>query len=185
MITSQYEGRCRQCGTKHKVGEQVYWTKGTKGVICLDCVASGLSGGPAPPISPLGAAYGAGPTFKGIPLFGKSWQTAAYYAQTKQTPPPGYNYNPQTATYHPPTTPAPTPPRPAPTATSQNHLALAALAALEALIMEMATSQMTPEMDDSWRKYQKIKALALNPGTAGEERAALKQAVIHAVKLAF
>lgn len=119
------------------------------------------------------------------PLLGRSWRTAYSYAASKQTPPSNAAFNPTTNSYHVSSTPKPFIPRQASTDHSQNQLALVALAALEALILEMATSCMTPEMDEGWKKLQKIKALALNPGTKGEERAALKQAVIHAVKLAF
>ena len=113
-----------------------------------------------------------------------NYQSAMNQAFSQGPLPPGFNYNPTSDSFVPPPPPKPQP-RSAPTDASQNTLALAALVALEALIMEMATSCMTPEMDAAWQKYKKLKALALNPGTPGEERAALKQAVLHAVKLAF
>ncbi len=64
-------------------------------------------------------------------------------------------------------------------------LVLVALSALEAAIIESATQNLTPEAELGWEKYQKIKALALSPGTKGEEQNAFKLALIQAVKLAF
>jgi hypothetical protein len=60
-----------------------------------------------------------------------------------------------------------------------------ALAVLEEAIIENASTQMTPELEAHWGKVQKLKALALAPGTAEEGRAALKQALIAAIKLAL
>lgn len=75
-----------------------------------------------------------------------------------------------------------TQPKPKPSITD---LALAALVACEALIVETAGKVMTAEMEKVWLQYQKVKALALQPGTGHEERSALKRALIDAVKVGF
>jgi len=64
--------------------------------------------------------------------------------------------------------------------------ALGALLLLEKVMVEKAQKfGVTPELEKSFDKYQKLKAVALRPGTSGEERAALRFAVLEAVKLAF
>jgi hypothetical protein len=60
-----------------------------------------------------------------------------------------------------------------------------ALAALEEVIVDAATKEMTPEMAKGWERYQKVKAHFLAPGTPAEGRLAMKQALIDAVKLAL
>lgn len=62
-----------------------------------------------------------------------------------------------------------------------------ALAALEEAIVQQAAQVpgRSTEMERGWTKYQKLKALALAPGTHAEGRQALKLAVLEAVKLAF
>lgn len=40
-------------------------------------------------------------------------------------------------------------------------------------------------MERAWERYQKCKALALQPGTEGEGQAALRTALIEAIKIAF
>jgi hypothetical protein len=37
LISSRYNGKCRNCGKPHSAGTMVYWSKGTKGVLCSDC----------------------------------------------------------------------------------------------------------------------------------------------------
>ena len=60
-----------------------------------------------------------------------------------------------------------------------------ALLALEEAVIESACTTMTPELAAGWEKVQKLKALALAPGTEQEGRTALKLALIQAIKLAF
>ena len=60
-----------------------------------------------------------------------------------------------------------------------------ALLALEEAVITSACTTMTPELSAGWDRVQKLKALALAPGTEQEGRAALKQALIAAIKLAF
>jgi hypothetical protein len=40
-ISSQYPGKCRACKRPHKPGDRVYWTRGTRGVLCVDCARNG------------------------------------------------------------------------------------------------------------------------------------------------
>lgn len=172
IITSKFDSSCKGCGVMTKVGERVQYTPGVKGVKCLQCVANGLTGGgPAPQPGTWGAQtrssrsfWSSNPPLPKSPSFKQHFQGS--WKVVSPQPPPVV--------------------RQAPTAQSQNTLAFAALVALEAVILEMPTSAAAnPEMDKAWERYQKLKALALNPGTPGEERAALKQAVLTAVKLAF
>ena len=60
-----------------------------------------------------------------------------------------------------------------------------ALLALEEAVISSACTTMTPELSAGWDKVQKLKALALAPGTEHEGRTALKLALIAAIKLAF
>lgn len=62
---------------------------------------------------------------------------------------------------------------------------LAVLVACERAIVDNAATTLTPELEAAFEKYQKLKALALAGGTAGEGRAALKQALLAAIKLAI
>ena len=64
---------------------------------------------------------------------------------------------------------------------------IGALAALEEAIVAQAARipARAVEMERAWSKYQKLKALALAPGTAAEGKLALRQAILEAVKLAF
>ncbi len=86
----------------------------------------------------------------------------------------------------PPSVPPPAQSKPViPVKPTVMALTLAALAAMETLIIENALKGITKEAEQAWEKYQKVKSLALNPGTKGEEQNALKQALLLAVKLAF
>lgn len=62
---------------------------------------------------------------------------------------------------------------------------LKVLLACEDAILENAAVQMTPALETEWGKYQKLKALALAGGTEQEARAALRQALIAAIRLAI
>jgi hypothetical protein len=96
-----------------------------------------------------------------------------------------HHQSPYQASVVPPPPFRPTPP-PAPAAKpGLSTLALNALVALEALLIEAAVANNSPEKETGWKRYQACKALALGAKTPGEERAALKQAVLQAVKLAF
>ena len=39
LITTAYDGKCRKCRAGIRKGERVWWQKGTKGVLCIDCKA--------------------------------------------------------------------------------------------------------------------------------------------------
>lgn len=63
---------------------------------------------------------------------------------------------------------------------------LRALEALEnALVVKAKKTGITPELEKHFDKYQKLKAVALRPGTPGEERVAFRMAVLEAVKAVF
>lgn len=63
---------------------------------------------------------------------------------------------------------------------------LNALSALEEAIQVAAqVNGVTDEMEKSWSRYEKLKALGLRPGSTNEERNALRLALSEAVKLAF
>lgn len=62
---------------------------------------------------------------------------------------------------------------------------LKVLAACEEAILENAAVTLTPQLEAEWAKYQKLKALALAPGHEQEGRAALRQALLTAIKLAI
>jgi hypothetical protein len=65
-------------------------------------------------------------------------------------------------------------------------VAFEALAKLEdALVARATESGITPEAAAAFEKYQKLKALALQPGTTHEGRTALRLATIELVKLVF
>jgi hypothetical protein len=73
-----------------------------------------------------------------------------------------------------------------PPAQTIEQVRLAALAALEdALITIAATNGVNVALEKQFDKYQKLKAVALRPGTSGEELAFLRAALIEAVKLVF
>lgn len=40
LISSRYPGRCRNCKTAHRAGDRVHWTKGIKGVLCVNCAGN-------------------------------------------------------------------------------------------------------------------------------------------------
>lgn len=63
---------------------------------------------------------------------------------------------------------------------------LNALAALEESIQVAAQVHgVTDEMERTWTRYEKLKAMGLRPGSTQEERQAFRMALIDAVKLAF
>ncbi len=71
-------------------------------------------------------------------------------------------------------------------AENANTLATKALVALEDAVLRAAEEKgITPEAERRWERYQKIKALALAPGCPGEAAAALRAALVEAVRLAF
>ena len=107
-------------------------------------------------------------------------------------------WDPQTRkSYHPACAPQSTSsqqarsvrPAAAPTALIQRDnaqdAALEVLAALEKAIILRADQLLTADMAKGWDRLQKAKALALSPGTDGEGRAALRLALLEAVKAAF
>lgn len=59
------------------------------------------------------------------------------------------------------------------------------LATLEDLMGDVAAKGFTPEMEKSYQRYLKLKAMALNPGSENEGRMGLKLAIIELVKTAF
>lgn len=163
IIASKYDGRCRKCGDRVRVGDKVVWQSTIKGVLCFTCAA----------ISPFAAAQ---QPQSQSPTGSSSWNTQAQAAIQNAG-----SLNPNWG--------APTPPyaapKPPPSKPTLSALVLNALAAMEAVIIEVATKNITPEAEKQWEKYQKVKALALNAGTKGEEYSAMKQALVLAVKLAF
>lgn len=191
IITSRYDGHCRKCGVGHQAGDKVDWVKNVKGVTCVQCVANSMGGGPGfqPPM--------AQPFTASPPPRAGTWasqtrsRTAHWRSQPFSGPLPGspqwqnaFNQAIGQPWAAPPPAPVSSAPlKPAVKATLEG-LILQALVALEAVILEAAGKQLTPEMESAWTKYEKLKTLALNPSTKGEERAAMKQALIHAVKLA-
>ncbi len=48
LITSVYPGKCRKCGLAHRKGDQVWWRKGEKGVVCGACKPQERPNVPAP-----------------------------------------------------------------------------------------------------------------------------------------
>ncbi len=75
-----------------------------------------------------------------------------------------------------------------PVAQTVEQVRLNALVALEDALVTMAaqsTNGVGAELEKHFDRYQKVKAIALRPGTPGEERAALRLALIEAVKLVF
>lgn len=55
----------------------------------------------------------------------------------------------------------------------------------EALIAQAAAVPPTEETERLFARYQRVKALALNPGTQAEGKVALRQCLLDAVKLIF
>lgn len=135
---------------------------------------SGGYSSPKPPQAPPGWWNGAPPPSRTPPLrptpspFGPRY---SYYEDDEPPAPPPQPWAP------------PAPPKEEPKPHGLTELTLAALLALEAVVVEFATKGLSKELEGAFEKYQKIKALALNAGTPAEERAALKQALIAAVKL--
>lgn len=71
---------------------------------------------------------------------------------------------------------------------SVEQVRLHALNALEDALVTIAAQSsngVSAELEKRFHRYQAIKALALRPSTAGEERAALRLCLIEAVKLVF
>jgi hypothetical protein len=63
---------------------------------------------------------------------------------------------------------------------------LNALSALEEAIQVAATvNGVTDDMEKLWERYEKLKAVALRPGSPNEERMSFRLALIDAIKLAF
>lgn len=167
FITSKFDGHCRQCNGQIRIGEQVWWVRGTRGVKCQSCVNQLFgSQGYMPHIPPPAQTYQhihrastpawrsqvSSPTGRlGIPI-GMDWAEALL---------------------------------PTPVVAKLPQLIATALVALEEVILESAiTTGMSPELKSGWDKYQKLKASALRPGSTTEEKQAFKLALIHALKLA-
>ena len=74
---------------------------------------------------------------------------------------------------------------PDPLAGTAQEPCLRVLLACERAIVNNAALQMTPELLTAWDRYQKCKALALRADTDAEARAALRQAVLEAIRLAL
>ena len=140
IITSKFDSKCKACHRWTRVGDQVAWLPGEKGVWCTDCAPDeALSAS-----SPRQAAPAANGPARAVP---KGPQLA---------PPP---------------------------AVLNGHAPyFKALVALEGAIIEAA--ELTPELEKAWARYTKLKALAMHPGVPEEGTAALRQALIDAVKLA-
>lgn len=65
---------------------------------------------------------------------------------------------------------------------------LKALGLLEDALIERAMEpsfKMTDDLEKQWARYNKIKALALQPGTTAEGRVALKTALVKVIDLVF
>lgn len=74
----------------------------------------------------------------------------------------------------------------APVVTRADTLALTALAACEACVVDAATRNgLNQELEAEWSRYQKLKSLALHPGTPAEGKVALKMALVQMVKIVF
>src|SRR5690606_8223500 len=62
----------------------------------------------------------------------------------------------------------------------------AAMLALEdALVMKAKTGGITPEIERAFEKYQKLKAMALRPGTDQEGKTALRLSMVELIKMVF
>jgi hypothetical protein len=70
--------------------------------------------------------------------------------------------------------------------TDPMEAALTALIGLEnAIVVKAKKIGITDELEQKFTRYQKMKVLALRPGTPGEERAAFRMAILEIVKLVF
>lgn len=78
---------------------------------------------------------------------------------------------------------AATPPPAPQTPTDALHAAL--LAVETALVLRAKQEGITDSLEKQFARYAKVKAVALRPGTPGEERAAVRRALIDAVNLVF
>jgi hypothetical protein len=55
----------------------------------------------------------------------------------------------------------------------------------ETIVLAAKRNGVTDDMQKQFDKYEKLKAMALKPGSTGEERTAFRMAVLEAVKMAF
>jgi hypothetical protein len=70
--------------------------------------------------------------------------------------------------------------------TTHGEAAMKALVHLEnALVLRAKTQGITPEMEKSFDRYNKLKGMALRPGSDNEGRQAMKLATVELVKLVF
>ena len=124
-LLSKYDGRCKTCGGRYLIGDDVAWDPQTRKASHPGCAPLALSRAPI----------------------------AAATPQARQ----------ETA----------------------QEAALAALAALEHAVIVRASETGAADLERAWDRLQKCKALALRPGTQMEGRAALRVALVEAVKLVF
>lgn len=77
LITSAYPGKCRVCRVAHQKGDQVWWRKGEKGVVCGACkpqeAPKPVPAAPKPVPAPSRPSRPSGPGPKCVDRFG-SWQ---------------------------------------------------------------------------------------------------------------
>lgn len=131
LLTSKYDGRCKSCGGRYAVGDQIAWDPQTRKAYHPGC-------------APLGVA----------------------------DPPRRARGQPAV-------------PGTVGTRDRAQNAALTVLAALEEAILLRADQLVSADLERAWDRYQKVKALALQPGTEGEGQAALRTALIEAIKIAF
>lgn len=185
-IRAKLSSLCPECASVISPGDTAYWRPRGGGTLCVPCFQDVTFVGSRTTNPFTGRRSSLQPnTQHPAPTEPRppGWPGPPPTSSGSNTPPPPTNVG--TVSSAPSVFSEPAPRRLPQIYTPATTLDMKALIALEEAVKDRAEKHLTQDMETAWAKYNKLKAMALQPGSSQEGKTALRMAIHKLIDLVF